>query len=75
MGFNSTFKGLKLLRNVSVQSPSSGRTLFELAKASSNNALPGDGDYSETCRSCFKVNFNVDFNIDFKTVHLCIIGE
>jgi hypothetical protein len=32
MGFNSAFKGLKQLLHVSVQSPSSGSVLFELAK-------------------------------------------
>jgi hypothetical protein len=37
-----------------------------------NNALPDDGDCTETCRSCFNVNFNVNFNIVFKTVPLCI---
>jgi len=26
--------------------------------ASSNSALPDDGDYTETCWSCFHVNFN-----------------
>jgi hypothetical protein len=41
--------------------------------ASSNNALPDDGDCTETCRSCFNVNFNVNFNIVFfKTTRLCI---
>jgi hypothetical protein len=38
--------------------------------ASSNNALPDDGvtDSTETCRSCF----NVNFNIPFKATLLCI---
>jgi hypothetical protein len=27
--------------------------------ASSNNALPDDGDCTETSRSCFNVNFNI----------------
>jgi len=27
--------------------------------ASSNSALPDDGDYTETCCSCFNVNFNI----------------
>jgi hypothetical protein len=40
--------------------------------ARSNNALPDDGDCTETCRSCFDVNFNVNFKTVFKTVHLCI---
>jgi len=40
--------------------------------ASSNSALPGDGDYTETCWSCFIVNFNVKFKIVFKTIQLCI---
>ena len=50
----------------------SRNVLFELAKvtvvASSNNTLPDDGDYTETCWSCF----NVNFNILFKAVLLCI---
>jgi len=29
-------------------------------------------DCTETCWSCFNVNFTVDFKIVFKTVHLCI---
>jgi len=36
--------------------------------ASSNNALPDDGDYTETCRICFSINFN----IPFKAIPLCI---
>jgi len=37
--------------------------------ASSNNTLPDDdGDETETCRSCF----NVNFNITFKAILLCI---
>jgi len=31
-------------------------------------ALPDDGDYTETCWSCF----NVNFNNPFKAVLLCI---
>jgi len=29
--------------------------------ASSYSALPDDGDYTDTCRSCFNVNFNTPF--------------
>ena len=36
--------------------------------ASSNNALPDDGDCTETCWSCF----NVNLNILFKAILLCI---
>jgi hypothetical protein len=43
-----------------------------LLKLRSNNALPDDGYYTETCRSCFNVNFNVNFKIAFKTIQLCI---
>jgi len=44
-------------------------TLFTtLTLASSNSALPDEGDYTETCRSCFNVNFNTPF----KSVLLCI---
>jgi len=35
--------------------------LTTVTLASSNSALPDDGDYTETCRSCFNVNFNVEF--------------
>jgi hypothetical protein len=45
---------------------------FKIAKASSDNALPDQGDCTETCRSCFNVNFNVHFKTVFKTIHLCI---
>jgi len=36
--------------------------------ARSNSALPDDGDYTETCWSCF----NVNFKIVLKTIQLCI---
>jgi hypothetical protein len=35
-------------------------------------ALPDDGDCTETCRSCFNVNFNAYFKNVFKTIHLRI---
>jgi hypothetical protein len=41
---------------------------------SSNNALPDDGDCTETCRSCFNVNFNLNFKIVFKTT-CASVGE
>jgi len=63
---------LKQLLHVSVQSPSSGSALFELAKAitlaGSNNALPDDGYYTEICRNCFNKNFITIF----KAILLCI---
>jgi len=31
--------------------------------ASSNSALPDDGDYTETCWSCFNVNVNVNLKL------------
>jgi hypothetical protein len=43
-----------------------------VTSASSNITLPDDGDGTETCWSCFNVNFNVNFKIVFKTIHLCI---
>jgi len=36
--------------------------------ARSNNALPDDGDCTETYRSCFNVNFNINFKIVIKTI-------
>jgi hypothetical protein len=35
--------------------------LTTVTLASSNSALSDDGDYTETCRSCFNVNFNTPF--------------
>jgi len=40
--------------------------LTNVTLASSNIALPEDGDYTETCWSCFNVNFNIAFK---KLVH------
>ena len=37
-------------------------------QASTISELPDDGDYTETCWSCF----NVSFKIVFKTIQLCI---
>jgi len=33
--------------------------LITLSLTSSNNAFPDDGDWTETCRSCFILNFNI----------------
>jgi hypothetical protein len=46
--------------------------LTNVTLARSNNALPDDGDYTETRWSCFNVNSNVNFKTDLKTIHLCI---
>jgi hypothetical protein len=35
--------------------------LTNVTLASSNSALPEDGDYTETRWSCFNVNFNTSF--------------
>jgi hypothetical protein len=40
--------------------------LINVTLASSNSALPDDGDYTETRWSCFNVNFNTPFK------NLCI---
>ena len=42
--------------------------LTTVTLASSNSVLPDDGDCTDTCQSCFKVNFN----ILFKAILLCI---
>ena len=42
--------------------------LTKVTLASLNNTLPDDGDSTETCWSCF----NVNFNILFKAILLCI---
>jgi len=42
--------------------------LTTVTLASSNSALPDDGDYTETCRSFF----NVSCNILCKAILLCI---
>jgi len=46
--------------------------LTTVTLASSNGALPDDGDYTETCWSFFHVNFNVNFKTVFETIQLCI---
>jgi hypothetical protein len=43
-----------------------------VTSASSNNALPDDGDCSETCLIFFSFNFKVNYKIVFNTIHLCI---
>ena len=35
--------------------------LITVTLESSNSALSDDGDYTETCWSCFNVNFNTSF--------------
>jgi hypothetical protein len=46
--------------------------LTTVTLASSNNALPDDGVCTETCWSCFNVNFNTPF----KAIILCAsVGE
>jgi hypothetical protein len=40
--------------------------LTTVTLASSSSVLPDDGDYTETCWSCFNVNFNTPFK---KLVH------
>jgi hypothetical protein len=47
--------------------------LTTVTLASSNNALPDDGDCTETCWSCFSVNCNVNFKIVFKTLKHFIV--
>jgi hypothetical protein len=42
------------------------KILTTVTLASSNNALPDDGDCTETCMICFNVNFNVNFKMVFK---------
>ena len=42
--------------------------LTNVTLASSNSALPDDGDYTETCWNCFNVNFNTPF----QAILLCI---
>jgi len=41
----------------------------------SNSALPDNGDYTETCLSCFNVNFNVSFKIVFKKFSCASVGK
>jgi len=52
MGFNSAFKGLTTTMYFN------GLFLTNVTLASSNSALPDDGNYTETCCICFIVNFN-----------------
>jgi len=46
--------------------------LLSCILARPNSALPDDGDYTETCWSCFDVSFNVGFKTVFKTIRLYI---
>ena len=45
--------------------------LTKVTLARPNSALPDDGDYTDTCRNCFNINFNVNFKIftDNSLVH------
>jgi hypothetical protein len=45
--------------------------LTTVTLASSNSALPVDGDYTET----FCSSFNVNFNITFKALSCASVGE
>jgi hypothetical protein len=49
--------------------------LTSVALARSNNALPDDGDFTETCRSCFNVNFNVNFKIVLSQLTCASVDE
>jgi hypothetical protein len=37
-----------------------------------NSALPDNGNYTETCWSCFNINFKLNIKTVFKTIQLCI---
>jgi hypothetical protein len=39
--------------------------MLHVTLARSMSALPDDGDYTETCCSCFNINFNVNFKKSF----------
>ena len=43
--------------------------------ARSNSALPDDVDYTETCWSCFNVNFNVNFKIVLRQFIRASVGK
>jgi Na+/H+-dicarboxylate symporter len=45
--------------------------LITITLASSNNTLPDDGDCTETCSSCF----NVNFNIPLKQLYCASVGK
>jgi hypothetical protein len=44
--------------------------LTTVTLASSNNALPDDGDCTDTCRSYFNVNCNANFKICFLDISI-----
>jgi hypothetical protein len=56
---------LKQLQHVLVQITIIRERTIRTTLARSHTALPDDGDYTETCWSCFNVNFNVNFKIVF----------
>jgi hypothetical protein len=39
-----------------------------------NSALPDDDDYTETCWSCFNVNFNVDLKFFLRQFNCASVG-
>ena len=40
-----------------------------------NSALPDDGDYTETCWSCFNVNFNVNFTLFLRQFNCASVSK
>jgi hypothetical protein len=49
--------------------------MIMMTLARSNSALPDDGDYTETCWSCFNVNFNANFKIVLRQFHCASVGK
>jgi hypothetical protein len=49
--------------------------LTTVSLASTNNALPDDGDCTETCSSCFNVNFNVILKLFLRQFTCASVGE
>ena len=43
--------------------------------ARSNSALPDEGDYTETCWSCFNVNFNVNLKFFLRKFNCASVGK
>jgi len=49
--------------------------LTTVTLASSNSALPDDGDYCETCWSCSNVNCNVNSKLALRICNFASVGE
>jgi hypothetical protein len=55
------FKKFKIYIKIDIKTASTCFGVITIIRERSNSALPDDGDYTETCWSCFNVKYNVNF--------------